>query len=212
MASHLEGFHENITIAPGGVDVFHVAPEPPPAPSGAKQIILATGRLDDSLKGLDVLLAAGDMLSQSRNDFEIHATHWDRTLSKDRFRALGWLTHEETLAQYQRAAIVAVPSIWQEPFGLVAVEAMAHARPVVASKVGGLAEIVRDGETGLHVPPNDPRALAEALGTILDSPARAHALGQAGRLRAETCYHWPRVIEQHYLPLIERLAGKPVHG
>lgn len=206
MAAHLEGFHRNITVLPGGVDVFRVAPQIPSPASGEKQIILATGRMDDPLKGLGVLLAAGEKLAHARADFEIHATHWDRTLSRDWFYALGWLTHEETLARYADASIVCVPSIWEEPFGLVAVEAMAHARPVVASNVGGLAGIVLPDETGLLVPPNDADALAAALGQLLDQRDHAREMGRAGRARAENCYHWPRVIAQHYMPLLERLT------
>lgn len=213
MAAHLKGFHDRVTVLPGGADVYRVAPHAPPRPGAEQRVILATGRMDDPLKGLDVLLEAGERLRQHRNDIEIRATHWDRTLSREGFTALGWLTHEETLAQYAAATVVAVPSVWEEPFGLVAVEAMAHARPVVASNVGGLAEIVVDGETGLRVPPNDPAALAGALERLLDDPALAQRFGSAGRLRAENCYHWPRVIAQHYLPLLKRLAGKKsLHG
>ncbi len=78
-----------------------------------------------------------------------------------------------------------VPSVWPEPFGAVALEAMAAGRPVVASAVGGLAELVVDGTTGIHVPPGDVPALRNALERIVaDAPLRAR-LGAAGRERAE---------------------------
>ncbi len=89
-------------------------------------------------------------------------------------------------AAYLRADVVVVPSVI-ESFGMVAVEASAQARPVVASAVGGLPEIVVDGLTGLLIPPRDPQALATAVAKLLADPALARRLAVAGaeRVRAE---------------------------
>ena len=76
-----------------------------------------------------------------------------------------------------------VPSLG-EGFGMVALEAMERARPVIASAVGGLPEIVADGETGLVVPPGDAEELAEAMVALASDLPRAAAMGEAGRLRA----------------------------
>lgn len=81
---------------------------------------------------------------------------------------------------------VVVPSSWVEAFGLVAVEAMAVGRCVVASHRGGLTEIVQDSVTGLLVPPDDPDALRAAMEGL--TRAKAQELGQAGRLRYESCF------------------------
>ena len=81
------------------------------------------------------------------------------------------------------AAIVVVPSLG-EGFGMVALEAMERARPVIASAVGGLPEIVADGETGLVVPSGDAQALAEAIVALAGDLARAAEMGRAGRERA----------------------------
>jgi glycosyltransferase involved in cell wall biosynthesis len=81
------------------------------------------------------------------------------------------------------AAIVVVPSLG-EGFGMVALEAMERARPVIASAVGGLPEIVADGETGLVVPSGDAEALAEAIVALAGDLDRARAMGLAGRERA----------------------------
>ena len=81
--------------------------------------------------------------------------------------------------------VVIVPSSRGEGFGLVAVEAMALQRPVVASAQGGLPEIVIPGETGLLVPPNDPQALADAVEKLLDDTELARSLGVKGRARVE---------------------------
>ena len=116
------------------------------------------------------------------------------------------MSHAEALALYQGADIAVVPSLWREPFGLVAVEAMAAGLPVVASDTGGLSDIVRPGQTGLLVPPGDAAALAAALETLLDDAALRARMGAAGRIQAETGHDWQAVIRRHYLPLLERMT------
>jgi glycosyltransferase involved in cell wall biosynthesis len=80
--------------------------------------------------------------------------------------------------------VFVLPSLW-EGFGLVLLEAMAAGRPVVASAVGPIPEIVVDGVTGLLVPPGDSTALAAAIVRLLRDPELASALGKAGRVRVE---------------------------
>ena len=84
--------------------------------------------------------------------------------------------------------IVAVPSIEREGFSLAALEAMDAAKPVVASRVGGLPEVVEDGVTGRLVDPDDPVALANAIRSIWNSPDRGQAMGAAGRRRVDSLY------------------------
>lgn len=91
--------------------------------------------------------------------------------------------------------LVVLPSLW-EGFGLVLLEAMAAARPVVASAVGPIPEVVTDGETGLLVPPGDPSALADAVVRVLRDPDLADRLGRAGRARAERTFGARRMVEQ----------------
>lgn len=81
--------------------------------------------------------------------------------------------------------LVVVPSIAREGLGLATLEAMDAGRPVVASRVGGLVEVVEEGRTGLLVPPGDPIALASAIRSVLERPDRGRGLGEAGRLRVE---------------------------
>ena len=83
----------------------------------------------------------------------------------------------------RRASVVVHPARW-EGFGLALLEAMLCARPVVASAVSSVPEIVADGETGLLVPSDDPVALADAVASLLDDRTRAAAMGEAGRARA----------------------------
>jgi glycosyltransferase involved in cell wall biosynthesis len=105
---------------------------------------------------------------------------------EDRVHFQGWL-HDRALArELARAAVVAVPSLWPEPFGLVGIEALAAGRPVVASATGGVEEWLRDGVTGLAVAPGNAKQLARALRELLADPRRRQAMGVAGqRLVAE---------------------------
>jgi D-inositol-3-phosphate glycosyltransferase len=92
-----------------------------------------------------------------------------------------------------RSADVVVCAPWYEPFGMVAVEAMACGVPVVASAVGGLIDTVVEGVTGLHVPPRDVAGLADAVGRLLRDPDLRARLGHAAAERARTRYGWDRV-------------------
>lgn len=197
-------YHPNVRIIPGGVTIPALTPAPV---AQGRRTILMPGRADDPLKGLHVLDLAGALLWEQRQDFEIIATHYDHTLQRPWLKIAGWLNHAETQRLYQQAYIVAVPSLWHEPFGLVAVEAMAAGKPVVASRSGGLRDIVRDGDTGILTEAGDVPGLATAIARLLDDPALAAAMGARGRRVVEEEYDWRRVIERHYLPLLEELVS-----
>lgn len=92
--------------------------------------------------------------------------------------------HEDVLRAWRHCLAAIVPSRYPEPFGTVAVEAMAAGRPVIASAVGGLPDLVTDSVTGLLVPPGDPIALRRAMSQLIASPHRCDALGAEGRRRA----------------------------
>lgn len=204
---HLAGVTDKVHVVPGGVDVADYANDTEGAHTpGDRKIILMTGRVEDPLKGLSTLMEAGERLAKDRSDFEIWATHTDHRLNNDWFRSVGWHAHDSLKAMYRQAAVCVVPSIWEEPFGLVAVEAMASGVPVCASRVGGLQGIVVDGETGFLFEPEDSAGLAERLGTLLDAPDTREAMGKAGRARAEKEFDWARIIEKHYPSILERLV------
>jgi glycosyltransferase involved in cell wall biosynthesis len=92
-------------------------------------------------------------------------------------------------AYYERASLVVCPSR-REGYGVVAREAMAYGRPVIASSVGGLVDAVEDGVTGLLVPPRDPRALREAIERLLADAELRRRLGDAARERARVRFSW----------------------
>jgi glycosyltransferase involved in cell wall biosynthesis len=111
-----------------------------------------------------------------------------------------------------RSADAVVCTPWYEPFGIVPLEAMACGVPVVAAAVGGLTDTVVDHGTGLHVPPKDPEAIAEAVGTLLANPELRTKLGQAGERRAKTRYSWNRVAAETEKAYQLAIAGTAAAG
>jgi alpha-maltose-1-phosphate synthase len=119
------------------------------------------------------------------------------------------LDRQSTIALYSHASVFCCPSIY-EPFGIINLEAMACGTPVVGSAVGGIPEVVVDGETGFIVdphlsaaPPHDPRdpstfshGLAEAINRLAADPALARRMGEAGRRRVVEVYSWQSIAKQ----------------
>ncbi len=105
-----------------------------------------------------------------------------------------------------RARLFVLPSR-SEGIPLTALEAMACGLPVVATRVGGLPEVVDDGVTGLLVPPADPAALAEAMVAIWNDPDRGDRMGHAGRLRAEERFDVRRMVAQYEALYLEGLGS-----
>jgi len=112
----------------------------------------------------------------------------------------GWLTRDAAEERLRRATVQVVPSQWEEPFGLVAAEALMRGTPVVVSDSGDLAEIVQDGETGLSVAASDVDAWTEALLSLLGDASLRVRLAVAGRRRAER-----RFAEELWLDRFERI-------
>jgi glycosyltransferase involved in cell wall biosynthesis len=120
--------------------------------------------------------------------------------------ALGFVPHHELPPLYERAAVVAVPS-HREGFGVACAEAMAAGRPVVASAVGGLLDLVVDGETGLLVPPHNVGALRAALERLLGDAELCARMGAAGRERIREHFTWPAVTDLTIRAYEDALAG-----
>jgi len=92
--------------------------------------------------------------------------------------------HDLVMAAWRRASIALVPSVWPEPFGITAIEAMSAGCPMIAARSGGLIDIVVDGESGVLVPPGDARALGSAMQRLIDDPALRARMSEGGRRRA----------------------------
>jgi glycosyltransferase involved in cell wall biosynthesis len=113
---------------------------------------------------------------------------------------VGWVEPSEVARYMTQAAIVVVPSIWPEPFGMVGIEAMAYGRPVVAFNVGGIREWLVPGETGVLVPPTDVAGLRQSLAQLMDNQETAAQMGRKGRA----------VVEQRFTAEAYRDALLPV--
>lgn len=168
-------------FVPNGVEVPPgVAAEAEPAE------VLYAGRLSPE-KGIEDLLAVADGLRL--------VVAGDGPLRPRVPQALGMLPRRELYGHLDRAAVVVFPSR-RDGFPVVCAEAMAHGRAVVATAVGGLPDMVVDGETGLLVPPGDPAALRAAIDRLLADPELRQRLGTAARLRIEELCGWDRVIDR----------------
>jgi len=122
----------------------------------------------------------------------------------------GKVNHEELAYYYAAADVCVVPSHY-EPFGLVAIEAMASRTPVIASKVGGLKFSVADKKTGLLVSPQDENAFAQAIDSILSSPKWCKQLGKNARKRVENKFSWDGVasqLDREYLSELSKLYAE----
>ncbi|TCV54097.1 glycosyltransferase family 4 protein [Agrobacterium tumefaciens] len=131
-----------------------------------------------AMEGVQAVIVGGALFGQEAYEARIREQA-SRLGLDDRVRFLGFRSDVPELMAAMDA--VAHTSIVAEPFGRVVVEAMMCGRPVVATRGGGVSEIIRDGETGLLVPPGEPSALAAALGRVLSDPALAERLAQKGR-------------------------------
>ena len=138
-------------------------------------------------KGVEVLIRAAATVNA---EFVICGDGWRldamRRLARrlgvqERIAFAGWLGADELAHALAEASVVAMPSVWPEPFGLVGIEALAAGRPVIASATGGVGDWLEDGVNGLCVRPGDAPALAHALEELLADPARQQRMGAAGR-------------------------------
>jgi glycosyltransferase involved in cell wall biosynthesis len=170
----------DVRVIPGGVELpgqVGAEAEPPE--------VLFAGRLSPEKGILELVEAARGMRLVVAGDGPLR----DRVPG-----AGGFVPHDELQRLYAQAAVVACPSR-REGFGTVCAEAMAHGRPVVAGDVGGLRDLVVDGETGLLVPPGDVGALRDALERLLGDRELRRRLGAAGRERARSLLAWERVTD-----------------
>jgi len=171
---------------PADLSALHGDAEPYLAQLPAEDYLLFVGSLSRS-KGVEVLLRAYAGLTNAPPLVIIgHQTpDWSRVSSAcpDNVFVLKDWPRYAVLEAWKRCMIGLVPSVWSEPFGLVALEAMSAGRPVIASRTGGLVDIVADGETGFLVQPGDPLALQQAMNRLLaDSDLRSR-MGQAALYR-----------------------------
>ncbi len=181
-------------------------------PSSREKTVLYVGGLT-AQKGVHVLLRAFALLLKKipkakltiagEGSFRGELESLSRELKIDgNVKFEGRVSNKKLYGFYQKASVVAMPSIWVEQFGLVGVEAMSHGVPVVGSDIGGIPEWLEDGKTGLLCRPGDARGLAEKLEKILSNAALARKMGKAGRKSALVKYcssgkHIARLVEEY---------------
>ncbi len=181
-------------IEPVEVVANGVAARPKRPPLSDPPTVAFAGRLVRE-KGAEVLLRAFATVTRGVEDARLvicgdgpEREHLDRLIVElgltGRVSMLGFRPNEEVESVFREAWVVAIPSVWEEPFGHVAVEAMMNGAAVIASSSGGLGTIGRDGETGFLVPPGDAKALGAALLRVLGDRDLAERLGQAAQALA----------------------------
>lgn len=202
-----------MVVVPNGVDIAFFTP----GASGSRgRYLLFVGRLVGQ-KGLDTLLQAFRVVVErfpdlrlviaGAGDLELLVRRLARHLGvPDRVELVGWQGREELVPLYRAAAALVMPSHY-EPFGMVALEAMACGCPLVASRTGGLAEFVEDGVDGFLCSAGDHLAFARRLADLLGDPARARAMGEAARRRAVR-YDWDSIARRTY-ELYRGVASRP---
>jgi len=188
---------------------------PPPSPYDGPPRLLCIGRLIP-IKGHLVLLRAFAAARKQVPELELRIAGSGPLypVLRELVRELGLDPHVRLLGHVtpiqsalDEASIVVVPSLG-EGFGMMALEAMERARPVIASSVGGLVDIVRDGETGLLVPPAEVEPLAAAIVALAADPERARQLGEAGRRLALRRFGAERTLERTELLYRSLLDGR----
>ena len=183
----------DVRVIPSGVDIPPKVGLPAEPPH-----VLFVGRLSRE-KGIEEFAGATEGLTRV-----VVGDGPLRTLVPD---AIGFVPPGELGPYYERASVVVCPSR-REGYGVVAREAMARGRPVVASAVGGLLDAVEDGVTGLLVPPGDVPALRSALVRVLGDPELRRKLGGAARRRARVRFSWPAATDATIGAYEEALSGQ----
>jgi D-inositol-3-phosphate glycosyltransferase len=201
-----------VSVVPCGVDLERFTPASAPHASPAipqrkcRYRLLSVGRLVPR-KGYDIIIEAltwlpetelliargpgsGDATPDPEHDRLIAIAEGLRVA--DRVRLIGQVARADMPALLRSADLV-ICTPWYEPFGIMPLEAMACGVPVVVSAVGSTLDTVVDSVTGALVTPRDPVALAEAVGTLLESPSRRAEFARAGLERVRNRYSWDRV-------------------
>jgi len=135
-------------------------------------------------------------------------TRWLQERGVENVELLGFVAGDELHQLVRNAVCTVVPSEWHEPFGLTALESLALGTPVIATRMGGLPEIITAGEDGLLVDAWHPAALRAAVLQLVEHPQRAREMGRAGRVKVEQRF----TRDQHYAELSEVYSRAQRHA
>jgi mannosylfructose-phosphate synthase len=224
----LYGFtSDRIAVVPPGVDVDTFRPPAPGErrrpPGLPERYILCLSRIDAN-KGHDLLLRAFEVVRKAVPD--VHLVIGGGSPSPQQTESevlammrgiieaagmggsvhiIGYIPDEDLVATYQRAGLFVLPSVF-EPFGMTALEAMACGRPVVASSLGGIREVITSGVNGLLADPTDAEEFATTMVALLRDPALAERVGSMGRRLVVERYSWDAVAARQ-IEFYEKYLG-----
>jgi glycosyltransferase involved in cell wall biosynthesis len=175
---------------------------------GKDRLVVGTIRWLEKTYGIDTLIRAFTLLREQRPDLDIELRVVGDGPERDRLgrlcrelgvqgavRFIGYVPPEETWKYHQQMSVFVALSR-RESFGVAVLEASACGKPVVASDIGGLREVVVPGFTGFLVPPDSPREAAEAIGRLIENPALRAELGRNGRKWVEEKYDWKKNVQE----------------
>ncbi len=208
---------DNVEVIPPGVDIYRFRPadENTPKPENVPdKYIFCLSRIDTN-KGHRELLLAFDLVRKSIDDVYlvigggspnpvgrekevldmIHQIIRDKNL-QDRVIMYGYVPDDQLPLLYQHSQFFVLPSKF-EPFGMTSQEAMACGKTVVASKFGGVREVVKHGETGILVDPSNTQEFADAMINLLKNPQLAKEIGMRARKLIEEHYSWDAMARRH---------------
>lgn len=177
-----------------------------------KKYLLYVGRLTP-IKGVHVLIEAFREIQRRMPDARLiiagssffggaARTGYERDLVElaapvsDVIVFTGYLSHDKLRYLYSAVDMIVVPSVWQDPCPLVVLEAMASGTCLLGSAVGGIPEIVENGQTGMLVQPDDPQALADLICHTLSSPPEMQRIEASARHKIVTGYGWDRLVRE----------------
>ena len=202
---------DNYQVIPNGIDfrLFSEPAPPPPHLRDTRPTILFVGRLEPR-KGVQVLLRAFDSLRHripglrlvvvGEGSMDVALRKWARDHGLRDVLFEGYQPRQALPAYYHRADVFCAPSTENESFGITLLEAMAAARPVIATEGNGSHTLGKDGETGIIVRPGDPVPLENAIERLLEDRRTGERLGAAARNRANE-FDWSivaRSITEYY--------------
>ena len=163
---------------------------------GVEFLLEAMARVPDCAL---ILAGEGPLLDSLKADAQGHGI-------SDRILFTGWIAPPAMRAILTHVRASIMPSLWAEPFGIVGIEAMAHARAMIACDVGGVRQWLEDETTGILVPPHDIPALVQAIDRLTEDPALATRLGQAGQAKVAAEFRAQRHVET-LRGVLDRVAG-----
>lgn len=211
-------FNKKMRVIPGGVDLIRfpknidVAGIDKKHNLKDKKLVLFSGKLT-KYKGVKYLIQASKNIDAvvgitgdgpERKNLEKLVS--DMRLKNVKF--FGYINGNDLLHLYYRADVCVVPSVWDEPLGLVVLEAMAASTPVVVTRKGGIPLMVKDGYNGFFVRPRNPKEIAEKVNYLLQNDAIRTKMGVKARLTVEQKFTWEKIAGK-YERMYQQFKKKP---